>query len=75
MCRSMRVKRQIWQLVTDFLIKLRMQKDVFLPPIAVKWPCVGQPDNFICLTTLMLMASISTDLQALNFKSYSKMVD
>ena len=43
--------------------------------LSVKWPFVGQPDIFICLATLMPMASISPDLHALKCKSCSQRVN
>jgi hypothetical protein len=49
--------------------------NTFLPLLSVKWPFVGQPDNFICWATSMPIASISTDLHALNCKKCSNTVN
>ena len=49
--------------------------EAFLPLLSVKWPFVGQPDNFICLATSMPMAPICPDLHALNCKNCSQIVN
>ena len=45
-----------------------------LTALAVKWLFVGQPDNLICWAISMQMASISTNLHALNFKICSNWI-
>ena len=50
------------------ILTLKSGKNAFL---TVEWPLVRQPDNFIS----MQMASIFTDLQALNYRNCSQMVN
>ena len=49
------------------------ESPAFLPLLVLKWPFVGQPSNFIYWATSMPMASISSDLKALNFKNCAKL--